>query len=63
MALIICPECQCEISDKAKNCVHCGYPISNYKIKNYKINQKEFDLSFVLYETISKREKIKKFKT
>ena len=60
MALIICPECKCEISDKAKNCVHCGYPISKYKIQNYKINQKEFDLSFILNDTILKVDKIKK---
>ena len=26
MALIICPECGREISDKAKVCIHCGYP-------------------------------------
>ena len=25
--LIKCPECQREISDKAKQCIHCGYPI------------------------------------
>lgn len=27
--LIICPECGKEISDKAKACIHCGYPISS----------------------------------
>ena len=27
MALIICPECGKEISDKAKCCIHCGYPL------------------------------------
>lgn len=27
MALIICPECGGEISDKAKCCIHCGFPI------------------------------------
>lgn len=27
MALISCPECKKEISDKAKVCVHCGYPV------------------------------------
>ena len=29
MALIKCPECGKEISDKASACIHCGYPISN----------------------------------
>lgn len=28
MALIKCPECEREISDKATACPHCGYPIS-----------------------------------
>ena len=27
MALITCPECGKEISDKAKCCIHCGYPL------------------------------------
>ena len=28
MALIKCPECGKEISDKSKHCIHCGYPLS-----------------------------------
>lgn len=28
MALIKCPECGKEISDKAPACIHCGYPLS-----------------------------------
>lgn len=28
MALIVCPECGHEISDKAPACPHCGYPLS-----------------------------------
>lgn len=28
MALIKCPECGKEISDKAQTCIHCGYPLS-----------------------------------
>ena len=27
MALINCPECEKEISDKAQSCIHCGCPI------------------------------------
>lgn len=37
MALIKCPECNKEISDKSKCCIHCGFPlneISNDKNKN-----------------------------
>lgn len=41
MALIICPECRKEISDKNEMCIHCGYPLINYTCK---INGKEYDL-------------------
>jgi ribosomal protein L37E len=27
MALIVCPECKRQVSDKAKACPNCGYPI------------------------------------
>ena len=30
MALIKCPECGKEISDKAGACPHCGCPIGNF---------------------------------
>lgn len=33
MSLISCPECGKEISDKAENCIHCGYPISKSEEK------------------------------
>ncbi len=25
MALVKCPECENEVSDKTENCIHCGY--------------------------------------
>ncbi len=28
MALIKCPECGKEVSDRAKACIHCGYPLN-----------------------------------
>ena len=31
MALIKCPECGKEISDKAPHCIHCGYPMELIK--------------------------------
>jgi len=31
MALIKCPECNKEISDKADVCIHCGYPIHKFQ--------------------------------
>ena len=33
MALIKCPECGKEISNQAKACMHCGYPISKVKLQ------------------------------
>lgn len=30
MALIKCPECGKEISDRSKACVHCGFPLDEY---------------------------------
>ena len=34
MALINCPECERQISDQAKNCPDCGYPVKS-EIINY----------------------------
>lgn len=31
MALINCPECGKEVSDKAENCIHCGYVLKKKK--------------------------------
>lgn len=39
MALIICPECNKEISSKSELCVHCGFPIA--KEKNVLIGKEE----------------------
>ena len=36
MALINCPECNKEISDKANACINCGYPLT--LIEKVKIN-------------------------
>lgn len=30
MALISCPECQQQVSEKSQNCIHCGYPIGEH---------------------------------
>lgn len=45
MALINCPECGKEISDKSEICIQCGFPL---KEKNMcYINGTKYDLSFV----------------
>ncbi len=38
MALIKCPECGGQVSDKAPACIHCGYPLQNF-------NKEESDIS------------------
>lgn len=39
MALINCPECNKQISDKASNCPNCGYPICEYITQQEEIEQ------------------------
>lgn len=46
MALITCPECGKEISDKSKQCIHCGYPLEQKNL--CVLNGKEQDLSFLI---------------
>ena len=35
MAMVQCPECKGEISDKAYSCPHCGYPIRTPETDQY----------------------------
>jgi len=37
MALIKCPECGGNISDKAPACIHCGFPLDKIEISNIDI--------------------------
>lgn len=46
MALIKCPECGKEISDKAKTCINCGFPIKQKSVCT--INGTEHNLSYIL---------------
>lgn len=56
MALIKCPECGKEISDKSKQCIHCGYPLdeltANDSNQLYKIVLTDYDKNKV--QTITK---------
>lgn len=52
MALIKCPECSKEISDKSKICIYCGYPIVNTN-KICIINGISYDVDFLLDKSIS----------
>ena len=40
MALVICPECNKEISDSVKKCPHCGYKLKKEKKENVGILSK-----------------------
>jgi len=46
MALIKCPECNRDVSDKADKCIHCGYPLT-MKLYHENINGIIYDLSFL----------------
>ena len=37
MTLIKCPECQREISNSSKQCIHCGYPLSEKEVAALKL--------------------------
>lgn len=45
MALIYCPECGKQASDRASKCIHCGYPIAETKDKN-KLSGKKIVIEF-----------------
>lgn len=42
--LIQCPECELQVSDKALNCPHCGYPIQNDRPKRPRSSSKRMRL-------------------
>ena len=48
MALIICPECNNQVSDKAQSCIHCGYPLQKQINTVCIIKGQPYDLSSVL---------------
>jgi len=47
MALITCPECEREVSDKAAACPHCGYPIRGGNGYEYRSERQLFGLPLV----------------
>lgn len=69
MALIKCPECGKEISDKSKQCIHCGFPIeieqektndkANANIRN--IGGVDYDLTEV-FECVKRYDKLSAIK-
>lgn len=53
MSLIKCPECHKEISDKAKTCPHCGYPLEQYG-NNVETTQNEEDYNAIKQELMKR---------
>ena len=41
MALIICPECGCEVSNKAKVCPHCNLNFEEYEKNKMELQEGE----------------------
>lgn len=41
MAMMFCPECGKQISDRAESCINCGYPINQYFIENNLVREWE----------------------
>ncbi len=58
MALIKCPECGQEISDKSDKCIHCGFPLRNTPFLQENINGKYYDINFLTDKSISQAKKI-----
>lgn len=52
MALINCPECGKEISDRAKACPHCGAPLRIKKQKSEKSNRQKIVNKVILIVAI-----------
>lgn len=65
MALIKCPECGKEISDKSDKCIHCGYPLleRNKKVSsNFVFCGVELQKAFFTDKKVPWEDKMKKFK-
>lgn len=60
MALIKCPECGKEISDKSDKCIHCGFPLRSASIIQENINGKYYDVTFLRDMNIPLIRKVKK---
>lgn len=56
MALIQCPECKKEISDKSETCIHCGFPIKKQVVQGKGIFQTSDERIALLAKYIIKDE-------
>ncbi len=58
MALIKCPECGREISDRSDKCIHCGYPLEK-ESEQVIINGVIFEKKYFCDPNVSKIDKIR----
>ncbi len=58
MALIKCPECGREISDRSDKCIHCGYPLEK-ESEQVIINGVTFEKKYFCDPNISQIDKIR----
>ena len=49
MALIICPECKKEVSDKSKVCIHCGFPIASMEPDIPQVGAAQFEANNAIH--------------
>ena len=52
MALIKCPECGKEISDKSEKCIHCGYPLQSEKNNYFTAGGVKLEKSYFINQAI-----------
>ncbi len=62
MALIRCPECGKEISDKAPACIHCGYPLDQIGKDENKVDEDDRKLYKLILKSVPKKSKVKAIK-
>lgn len=62
MALIKCPECGKEISDKSDKCIHCGYSLPEEPKNTFFFNGVQLEKAFFLDESVDNHKKISKLR-
>ena len=62
MALIKCPECGKDISDKSSTCIHCGYPLDSEKTLSKFSNDKLYKVILLKFEPNNKVKIIQKLR-
>lgn len=56
MALIKCPECAKEISDKSPSCIHCGFPLNANVFTTDDVVEYKIDVNYEIEKIVNKFE-------